>query len=129
MRFPRRLFAIWMCLDACRCAASPSMHGGLHYLEGKLVYSPPADARAYAAYVRARLAMEQEDVSHARQYILEALQYAPKDAHLWTVRGQIERKLGNQKAALFASQRALELQPDYPPAQQLAASLQQPPTP
>ena len=110
------------------CTSSANLRS-LHYVAGTLVSSPPADERAYAAYLRARLAMEQrpENYFEARQYIYEALQYTSKDAHLWTVCGQIELHLGNQREAVFASQQALQLQPSYLPAHQLAASLQKAP--
>lgn len=123
-----RKIYILMILGFCLvgCTTSTNLRS-LHYLDGKLVASPPADERAYAAYLRARLAMEQTPAHYleARQHIQDALQYAPKDAHLWTVCGQIELYLGNPREAFLASQRALQLQPNYPPARQLAASVQQ----
>ena len=51
------------------------------------------------------------------------LNVASNNAHLWTVRGQIELQLGEPEQARKASERALALRPDYPPARELAAQL------
>lgn len=116
-------FVVMATLAACQ-------HGGpnprtLHYVGKDLVASPPADHRAYAAYVQAQLALASEppDLPRAHASILEAIDYDPHDAHLWTVRGQIELQLGEPEQARRASERALGLRPDYPPARELAAKL------
>lgn len=105
-------------------------HGGpnprtLHYVGKDLVASPPADHRGYAAYLQAELALASEppDLRHAHEMIVEAIEQDPHDAHLWTVRGQIELQLGEPEQARRASERALSLRPDYPPARELAAKL------
>lgn len=105
-------------------------HGGpnprtLHYVGKDLVASPPADHHAYAAYIQAQLAMASEppDLRHAHAMIIEAIDHDAHDAHLWTVRGQIELLLGEPAQARHASERALSLRPDYPLARELAAKL------
>ncbi|MBK7826231.1 tetratricopeptide repeat protein [Nannocystis sp.] len=103
----------------------------LHYVGPDLVASPPADHRAYAAYVQAQLALASEppDLRRALAQIVDAIDYDPHDAHLWTVRGQIELQLGEPEQARRASERALSLRPDYPPARELAAKLLRPALP
>ena len=100
----------------------------LHYVGKDLVSSTPADHRAYAAYVQAQLALASEppDLRRALAQIVEAIDHDPHDAHLWTVRGQIELQLGEPEQARRASERALSLRPDYPPARELAAKLLRP---
>jgi Tfp pilus assembly protein PilF len=111
-------------------ASAACNHGGpnprtLHYVGKDLVASPPADHRAYAAYLQAQLALASEppDLRRAHELIVEAIDQDPHDAHLWTVRGQIELQLGEPDKARRASERALSLRPDYPPARELAAQL------
>lgn len=123
----RVVLACAACMVACMVACN---HGGpnprtLHYVGKDLVASPPADHRAYAAYVQAQLALANQppDLRHAHAMIVEAIDHDPHDAHLWTVRGQIELQLGEPEQARKASERALALRPDYPPARELAAQL------
>ena len=110
-------------LVACR-HAGPSPRT-LHYVGGALVATPPADHRAYAAYLQAELALASEppDLTRAHEQILLAIDFDRHDAHLWTVRGQIELQRGDVEQARRASERALSLRPDYPPARDLAARL------
>jgi len=124
-----RSLALASVVLACACMAGCN-HGGpnprtLHYVGKDLVASPPADHRAYAAYVQAQLALANEppDLRRAHEMIVEAIDHDPHDAHLWTVRGQIELRLGEPEQARKASERALSLRPDYPPARELAAQL------
>ena len=97
----------------------------LHYVGKDLVATPPADHRAYAAYVQAQLALalEPPDLARAADQISLATEYDPRDAHLWTVRGQVALQRGDVEQARHASQRALNLRPDYPPARELASRL------
>lgn len=123
-----RSLALTVMVAAGLPIAGACNHGGpnprtLHYVGKDLVASPPADHRAYAAYVQAQLALASEppDLQYAHRMIVEAIDHDPHDAHLWTVRGQIELQLGEPEQARRASERALGLRPDYPPARELAA--------
>lgn len=111
------------------------MHGGpnprtLHYIGKELVATPPADYRAYGAYAMAQLALGSDppDLPRALEQLRLATDHDRHDAHLWTVRGQVELQLGELGAARRSSARALALRPEYLPAQALAASLQQQPS-
>lgn len=112
---------------ACACAPAgvPSART-LHYIDNQLVTSPPVDHRAYAAYLRARLALETDDLARALQELDVALHYDRDDPHLWTARGEVELRLGDVDGARRSSARALALAPEYPPALKLAAQLQSP---
>ena len=103
-------------------------HGGanprsLHYVGAALVTTRPADPRAYAYYLQCQLALAQEppDLARAREQISLAIDVDPRDAHLWTMRGQVALAQGDAAQARRASDRALGLRPDYPPALALAA--------
>lgn len=127
---PPRLALALALACACAPAGGPSART-LHYVDTKLVSSPPVDARAYGAYLQSRLALEADppDLAHALQQIDLALRHDRDDPHLWTTRGQIELRLGDRDAARRSSARALSFGPDYPPALDLAAQLQLPGTP
>ncbi|MBL9102914.1 MAG: hypothetical protein JNL82_18350 [Myxococcales bacterium] len=110
-------------LAACR-------HGGpnprtLHYVGDTLVATSPPDHRAYTAYLQAQLALASEppDLARALEQISLAIEYDGDDAHLWTVRGEVELRRGDVEAARRSSQQALALRPGYPPAERLAARL------
>lgn len=102
----------------------------LHYIGKDLVATPPADYRAYGAYAQAQLALGSDppDLQRALEQLRLATDYDGHDAHLWTVRGQVELQLGALTDARRSSARALALRPEYVPAQALAASLQQQPS-
>ena len=114
-------------LVACR-PAGPSPRT-LHYVGDDLVATAPADHRAYAAYLQAELALATDppDLARAHEQILLAIDHDRHDAHLWTVRGQIELQLGDVEQARRASERALSLRPEYPPARELAARVRSAP--
>lgn len=97
----------------------------LHYVGDALVTSRPPDHRAYTAYVQAQLALASEppDLARALEQISLAIDYDRGDAHLWTVRGEIELRRGDLEAARRSSAQALALRPGYPPAERLAARL------
>jgi hypothetical protein len=116
------LFAV-LALAACP-HAGPGPRT-LHYIGDDLVTTSPADHRAYAAYVQAQLALASEppDLARALDQIGLAIGYDRGDAHLWTVRGEIELGRGDVDAARRSSAQALALRPGYPPAQRLAASI------
>lgn len=115
--------ALVLLLAACN-HAGPSPRT-LHYIGDDLVASPVVDHRAYAAYVQAQLALVSEppDLARALAQISLAIGYDRDDAHLWTVRGEIELRRGDVDAARRSSAQALSLRPGYPPAERLAASL------
>jgi len=112
-----------LALTACRHAGSNPRT--LHYVDRQLVATRSADPRAYAFYVQCQLALSfvPPDLDRAHEQILLAIDHDPHDAHLWTVRGQIELQRGDEAQAHRASERALHLRPDYPPAKDLAARL------
>lgn len=123
LRPHRLLLASLLVLAACR-------YGGpnprtLHYVGKDLVATRSADLRAYAYYVQCQLALSlaPPDLTRAHEQILLAIDHDPRDAHLWTVRGQIDLQRGDQGQARRASERALYLRPDYPPAKKLAARI------
>ena len=116
------LLALPLVVACASAGPSPRM---LHELDGEIVYSRPANAVAYRAYLAARLAMETEprDLELAENQINVALRYDPREPHLWTTRASIEHARGDTDAALASLQRALELRPDYPPARSLLVTL------
>jgi Tfp pilus assembly protein PilF len=119
----RSLLLCALTLAACP-HAGPSPRT-LHYVGDDLVATRPADHRAYAAYLQVELAlaMDPPDLVRAHEQILLAIDFDRHDAHLWTVRGQIELQRGDIEQARRASERALTLRPGYPPARELAARL------
>lgn len=114
-----------MVLGTTACAGAGPSTRGLHYVDGELVYSDPVPSSAYAAYLRARLAMQsdppQTDV--ARVNLEHALRYSPDDPQLWTARAEVEAADGDDDAAVAAAEHALALQPDYAPARRLLVKL------
>lgn len=116
-------------LALCGCASrGPSDHQ-LHVVEGETVYSAPPSTTAYAAYLRCRLALEDDPprLDEARAEIDAAIAADGRDPHLWTVRAEIDARRGDSAAALSSVKRALSLRPGYEPAQALAARLGQGP--
>ena len=107
------------------CATEPSSRS-LHYIDGELVASAPVHHASYAAYLRARLALEAQpaDLVTAGAEIETALKIEPREPHLWTTLAEVELQRGDRDAALEASRIALQLRPDYGPAQQLLAKLE-----
>jgi Flp pilus assembly protein TadD len=98
----------------------------LHQVDGQLVHSPPPPPSAYAAYLRARLAFEQEppQLSEAQHHIEHALRLDPRDPHLWSTRAEIEERAGHADQALTSARRALAIRPGYPPAARVLARLE-----
>lgn len=126
----RRTRPLLLCaLALCACPHAGPNPRTLHYVGKDLVATYPADHRGYAAYVQAQLALalEPPDRRRALEMLTLALEYDRHEAHLWTVRGQVELELGEVDAARRSSARALGLRPDYPPALELAARVQQRP--
>lgn len=115
------------------CASSAPPVRSLHYVDDALVHSPTVHYQAYAAYLRARLAMEAEPadpaaaeaaLAVARSHLEAALRVAPHDAHLWTTVAEVELRRGDREAALAASRKALTYRPEYAPARQLLVRLE-----
>lgn len=108
------------------CGAGVHGSRGLHYVDGKLVRSPPASSRGYEAYLRARLALEADPprLQDAMEHIEEALGYEPREPHLWTTKAEIHRQGGQIGEAMASCRRALELRPGYAPARALLAKLE-----
>jgi hypothetical protein len=98
----------------------------LHVVDGEVVQSPPPPPSAYEAYLRARVALEQEppQLSEARYFIARALQMDPRDPHLWATQAEIEERAGQVEQAAVSARRALAIRPGYPPAQQVLARLE-----
>ncbi len=94
-------------------------------VDGEVVRSRPVDPSGYAAYVRARVAMDRNppDLDEAREHLERALRNDPKDPHLWTTLGELEAMAGDQDLALGAAEYALQLRPGYPPAVELVEKL------
>jgi cytochrome c-type biogenesis protein CcmH/NrfG len=97
----------------------------LHYVDGELVSSRPISPRGYEAYLRARLALESDppQLEHAAAMIDIALQLDPQEPHLWLTSAEVEERSGDMDAALTAVRRALELRPEYAPAQEMLVRL------
>ncbi len=121
--------ALVLALTACRHGAADSRT--LHYVDKDLVSTRAGDSQAYAYYLQCQLALAQQppDLARADQQISLALGRDPRDAHLWTVYGQIAVQRGDASEARRASERALALRPEYPPAKALASSLGAPSQP
>jgi len=119
----RSAWVLLLALTACRYSG-PNPRT-LHYVDKQLVATRSADPQAYAFYVQSQLALsfDPPDLARAHEQILLAIDRDPHDAHLWTVRGQIELQRGDEAQARRASERALHLRPDYPPAKELAARI------
>ena len=97
----------------------------LHVVDGHEVYSTPPSSAAYAAYLRARLALEAAppQLEEAQLAIDTAIAIDPDDAQLRVVRGEIAARRGDGAGATRAVAKALQLRPEYPPAEQLRARL------
>ncbi len=108
------------------CGLTGAGYRSLHEVDGQVVQSPPPPPSAYDAYLRARLAMEQEppQLDAARYHIGRALAVDPRDPHLWSTRAEIEERAGQREAAVEAARRALVLRPGYPLAEEVLARLQ-----
>jgi cytochrome c-type biogenesis protein CcmH/NrfG len=114
------------CIVACLgCAVTPTSNASLHVVDGLVVQSPPQSTTAYAAYLRARLALEAAppQLDAAATQIQIALEAAPRDPQLWTVHGEIAAARGDGDEAVRSANRALELSKDYAPAKRLLARL------
>lgn len=105
------------------CYAVGPGYRSLHEVDGELVTSPPPPPSAYEAYLRARLALEQEPpgIEDARYYIGFALQIDPKDPHLWATQAEIEARAGETERAVASARKALAIRPGYPPAERVLA--------
>jgi Tfp pilus assembly protein PilF len=125
----RRVFAL-ACLSSVMTLAGACVKNGpadhtLHVVDGEVVHSPPPPSSAYAAYLRARLALEAEPprLEEAQVEIDQALRADPRDPHLWTMRAEVAARRGDGRAATDAIDRAFALSPGYPPAKKLQARL------
>ncbi len=107
------------------CVSTGPHPRALHQVDGDVVYSPPPSSAAYEAYLRARLALSAEpaQLDVAQTEIGVALRYDPRDPHLWTTRAEIAALAGDDDGAVSAAERALSLQPGYPPAAAVLAEL------
>ncbi len=123
--FVRSFAGVGLVALAVGCASEPSSRS-LHYIDGELVTSTPVHHASYAAYLRARLALESQpaDLVTAGEEIETAIKIEPREPHLWTTLAEVELQRGDRDAALEASRIALQLRPDYGPAKQLMAKLE-----
>ena len=114
-------------LSLIACAHAEPNPRTLHYIGKDLVATPPADYRAYGAYVQAQLALGSDppDLARAYEQLRLATEYDRHDAHLWTGRGEVVLQLGVVGWARRSSARALAVRPEYVPAEALAARVQQ----
>lgn len=124
--FARAALLVVAVLGGAGCRAPGPSTRSLHYIDDTLVYSAPVHHQAYAAYLRARLALEAEpaDLVTADRELRRALHVEPRDPHLWTSLAELELRRGDRDAALAAGKVALTLRPGYPPALQLVAKLE-----
>jgi Tfp pilus assembly protein PilF len=108
------------------CVRNAPADHTLHVVDGEVVHSPAPPSSAYAAYLRARLALEAEPprIDEAQVAIDQALRVDPRDPHLWTMRAEIAARRGDGPAASAAIDRAFALSPGYPPAKKLQARLE-----
>jgi len=91
-----------------------------------LVRSDPVSPQAYAAYLRAKLALEAQPPRYtlAKTELETALRYEPKDVYLWTQLAQVELWRGELRQAASALERARSIAPAYPAAKQLEVRLE-----
>ncbi len=96
-----------------------------HNVKGALVSSEPVPPSAYAAYMRARIALEQRppDYASAKRALSLAIRLDTNDPHLWTSLAEVEAAGGDLEAARGSIAYALELAPNYGPARVLSAEL------
>jgi len=115
-----------LALSWAGCGAGLPTYRSMHVVDGELVYSRPVSSQAYLAYLEARLALDREpaDLGEAEAQIDLALQYDPRDPHLWTTKGEIAALAGDAPQAIAAAQRALSLRAGYEPAERLLARIQ-----
>jgi tetratricopeptide (TPR) repeat protein len=119
------VLALGLALGGCWSMAGPGQRS-LHVVDGELVSSPPPSPSAYEAYLRARLAFEQDPPGfvEARYYIEEAIRFDPRDPHLWATRAEIEERAGETAEAAKSARRALAIRPGYPLAEQVLARVE-----
>jgi predicted Zn-dependent protease len=112
-------------LAGCWPGARAQKNRELHYVDDVLVASEAPAPAAYAAYLRARIALDRNppQLDEARGHILDALRWQPDEPQLWTVKAEIEWKAGDFAAAERDLALALELRPGYPEAQRLLAQV------
>lgn len=98
---------------AAACASGGPSYRALHVVDGEEVYSRPVAGYAYEAYLRARLALEEEPprLPEAQAFIETALQYDPRDPHLWTTQAEIAARSGNAGQSLVRSRSRASAQP------------------
>lgn len=120
------LVLVFVALGGCY-AVGPG-YRSLHVVDGQVVTSPPPSPSAYEAYLRARLAFEQEPPRfvEARFYIAEAIRFDARDPHLWATRAEIEERAGQKADAAAAARRALAIRPGYALAEQVLARVEGP---
>jgi predicted Zn-dependent protease len=107
------------------CASGTPSARSLHEVDGQIVYSRPPSPGAYAAYLRARLALDDNPPRPEDALVdLERLtRAAPYDPHLWATRAEAHAELGDDAAARDAANRALALDPGQRKAKRVLASL------
>ena len=95
---------------------------------GRTVHSPAPPPQAYAAYLRARLALERPtpDLEAAARDVELALALMPRDGHLWATKAEILYRSGDEDGARAALARARLLAPDDPSVRALAAAWSRP---
>jgi tetratricopeptide (TPR) repeat protein len=120
------LFGLLLSLYGQGCARNSADPRTLHYIGDDLVSSRPVSPGGYEAYLRARLALERDPpaLDEAAAYIDLALRLDPYEPHLWTTRAEIAQRAGDLDGALASVRRALELRPEYAPAQTLLVRLE-----
>ncbi len=123
--WPALLGASWLVVIVA-CAPIGTPYRALHEVDGQLVESSPPAPSAYEAYLRSRMALEQQppQLESAQYYIELAIRSDPRDPHLWSTRAEIEEKAGKLERAATSARRALTLRPGYPPAERVLARLE-----
>lgn len=98
----------------------------LHEVDGDIVYSRPVSSASYEAYLRARIALSTTPprLDVAQREIDIALRYDPREPQLWTTKAEVASKAGDDEGAMQAIEKALALQPHYPPAMRVLAQLE-----
>ncbi len=91
--------------------AKSEFYGREEYLEK--ISNLQKQQEAYKAHDEAKRALSEKNIHVAKEYIKQALLSSPQEALFWQTLGDLHMKERDQKRALTAYSRAIELNPNY----------------